>query len=252
MKKRSVDINCDLGEVLLSSGNNFDAKLMPNISRCNIACGGHAGDPETMEYVVDLAIKYKVKIGAHPSYPDKTNFGRVSLDISDGALKESVLSQISQLKTICDKKGVVLTHIKPHGALYNDLARDESKSRFFAQIISAFNCDWMGLANSESQKIALEQEYNFIAESFADRRYHTNGKLTSRNLDRSVLENREEVIEQVSNLILNNKVKTLEEEYINISSDSICVHSDTEGSIELLTEIHNFLNAQNLLLEKSQ
>jgi 5-oxoprolinase (ATP-hydrolysing) subunit A len=138
----TVDLNCDLGE-----GCGNDAELMPMITSANIACGGHAGDAETMRATVELALQHGVAIGAHPGYPDQENFGRIEHDISDAKLFDEIVAQVTALRDICHKAGAEVTHVKPHGALYNLAARDADIARIVANAVAAvdhnpFYLDW--------------------------------------------------------------------------------------------------------------
>ena len=126
MAKRTIDINCDVGE-----GVGNEEALFPLISSCNIACGGHAGSKESIVFCLELAKKYNVKVGAHPSYPDKENFGRVSMNLSDDELILGIKQQMQLFMSLCSQMNVELHHIKPHGALYNDIAKDEHLAKTF-------------------------------------------------------------------------------------------------------------------------
>ena len=128
-----IELNCDVGE-----GMNNESSLMPYISTCSIACGGHAGDIESMTNAVSLALKNNVKIGAHPSYPDKENFGRKSMIISNETLKKTIVSQIKALEKIAQNSNSKLSHIKPHGALYNDIAKNQDRANSFLDAIESF------------------------------------------------------------------------------------------------------------------
>ena len=179
-----IDINCDVGE-----GLNNEHLLMPYISSCNIACGGHAGDKKTMAHVVSLASKYNVKIGAHPSYPDKENFGRKSIQISNEDLKESILNQVNSLEEVMNRFNVKLHHIKPHGALYNDLANDQFLALRFLKIIDKYKvtCFLYAPYGSAIAKEAKKNSFNIIYEVFADRNYNEDLSLVSRQHTSAIL-----------------------------------------------------------------
>ena len=164
-----IDINCDVGE-----GLNNERLLMPYITSCNIACGGHAGDIQTMTIAVALSKKYHVKIGAHPSYPDKENFGRESMQISTDALSKSIIDQIQTLEKVVDDAHLKIHHIKPHGALYNDLAKDLSLANTFLDIIQNYSKKYALYSPFESTiaKEAPLRGFNVIYEGFADRNYN--------------------------------------------------------------------------------
>ena len=172
-----IHINCDLGE-----GGYYDAELMPLISACNIACGGHAGTVESMHQTVMFAMENKVEIGAHPSYPDKENFGRISMEIPAEDLRLSIVAQILSLKQIAEAEGGKLTHIKLHGALYNDAAKDEDIAGIVIDSILEFEENFPVYApqNSVISKLA-EGKIKVIFEAFADRNYNENHSLVSRS-----------------------------------------------------------------------
>ena len=161
-----ININCDLGEEL----NNEDI-IMPLINSCNIACGGHSGDINSMQRCVELSIINNVEIGAHPSYPDKENFGRIHLNISALALKESILNQIESLISIAMDHNTDLTHIKAHGALYNEMINNSSLSNIYLDIIDVYKEKYSLYIpyRSEIEKIALKRGFKIKYEVFGDR-----------------------------------------------------------------------------------
>ena len=180
----SININCDVGE-----GINNEEKLMPYIQFCNIACGGHIGDNLTMEKVVALAKKFNVKIGAHPSYPDKENFGRKSIQIDEKSLIKSIRKQIDSLLKILKNQGCLLYHIKPHGALYNDISRDRGKATIFLNAIGGYkeNIKLFVPFNSEIEALAIEKGFSILYEAFADRNYNADLSLVPRNNSNALL-----------------------------------------------------------------
>ena len=173
-----MHINCDVGE-----GLNNEHLLMPYISSCNIACGGHAGDSTIMNDVVTLAKTHKVEIGAHPSYPDKANFGRVSITIPDEVLIDSIKEQINTLNYILTLHHLQLTHIKAHGALYNDIAKDSKKALVFLKAIEPYktSCKLYVPYQSIIETEALKQGFDILYEAFADRNYENDLRLVSQN-----------------------------------------------------------------------
>ncbi|HET8736984.1 MAG TPA: LamB/YcsF family protein, partial [Pricia sp.] len=173
----SIDINCDVGE-----GADNEAQLFPLISSCNIACGGHAGDVDSMERVVRLAKKYQVKVGAHPSYPDRANFGRSAMAISPESLIHSIREQVSTLTAILQKEGIGLHHIKAHGALYHEIAKNTAQAENFLQAASVFGKDILIYAPYASTigKKAIEHGFSTAREAFADRNYKADLSLVSR------------------------------------------------------------------------
>jgi len=165
MYLKYIHINCDLGE-----GGEYDSQLMPLISACNIACGGHAGDVKTMTKTLLLAKENKVEIGAHPSYPDKENFGRVSMKISEENLIISIINQILSLHKIAQEHGEILTHIKPHGALYNDAAKDKNIAEIVLKAIDKCSLN-LPIYCPENSAIfhLIKDKKKVVFEAFADR-----------------------------------------------------------------------------------
>ncbi len=230
-----LNINCDLGE-----GLNNEHIIMPLINSCNIACGGHAGDNGSMIECVEISIKNNVKIGAHPSYPDKINFGRKKIDISPSELSYSIISQIESLETIADSYGLELNHIKAHGALYNQMIIDTELSNFYLNTIKDFKnkCSLYIPYKSEIEKIALKKGFSIIYEVFGDRNYNDDLSLVSRSNENALITDPESVVNHIKTIKETETVKTINGNYKKIKFDTICIHSDTNNSIEILKKIN--------------
>ena len=230
-----LNINCDLGE-----GLNNEHIIMPLIDSCNIACGGHAGDNGSMIECIEISIKNNVKIGAHPSYPDKINFGRKKIDISPSELSYSIISQIESLETIADSYGLELNHIKAHGALYNQMIIDAELSNFYLDTIKDFKnkCSLYIPYKSEIEKIALKKGFSIIYEVFGDRNYNDDLSLVSRNNENALITNPESVVNHIKTIKETETVKTINGNFKKIKFDTICIHSDTNNSIEILKKIN--------------
>ena len=230
-----LNINCDLGE-----GLNNEHIIMPLINSCNIACGGHAGDNGSMIECVEISIKNNVKIGAHPSYPDKINFGRKKIDISPSELSYSIISQIESLEAIADSYGLELNHIKAHGALYNQMIIDTELSNFYLDTIKDFKnkCSLYIPYKSEIEKIALKKGFSIIYEVFGDRNYNDDLSLVSRNNQNALITDPESVVNHIKTIKETETVKTINGNYKKIKFDTICIHSDTNNSIEILKKIN--------------
>ena len=230
-----LNINCDLGE-----GLNNEHIIMPLIDSCNIACGGHAGDNASMIECVEISIKNNVKIGAHPSYPDKINFGRKKIDISPSELSYSIISQIESLETIADSYDLELNHIKAHGALYNQMIIDAELSNFYLDTIKDFKnkCSLYIPYKSEIEKIALKKGFSIIYEVFGDRNYNDDLSLVSRNNENAIITNPESVVSHIKTIKETETVKTINGNFKKIKFDTICIHSDTNNSIEILKKIN--------------
>lgn len=232
---RQLDINCDVGE-----GVNNESQIFPFIQSCNIACGGHAGDIQTMSNIVDLAIKYQVKIGAHPSYPDRENFGRKSMNMEFNDLKTAIQNQLNSLKKIVEEKGSKLHHIKPHGALYNDLSKNKKLSLQFLNIIFPYKSEIKLYVpyNSEIEKCAINEGFFVVYEAFADRNYNDDLSLVSRNEKEAVISNIDAVVKHVFEMLNNGFVTTITGKKIAIKASTFCVHSDTKNVVEIVRNLN--------------
>jgi len=234
-----MDINCDLGE-----GMYNDAQIMPHISRCNIACGGHAGDPEIMQRSIELALKHGVAIGAHPSYPDKENFGRQSMSIAPEALKNTLIAQIHELNEFAHEQGTRLSHVKPHGALYHDLAQNSELGRLFLEAVT----EVIGAAiiitapNSVLVQDPLSEKHILWSEGFIDRRYHEDLNLISRANEHAIIHDPEEAYKQYLSLC-NGQITSLEGHIIPIEVNTSCIHSDHPNALLIAQRIN--LNCNN-------
>ena len=242
-----IHINCDLGE-----GGNRDSELMQMISACNIACGGHAGTLESMRETVALALENNVEIGAHPSYPDKENFGRSSFKMEPEELKRSLVAQILSLKQITESEGGILTHIKPHGALYNDACRDENIAGIIINAIEEFEEDLPLYApeNSFISRLAKDR-INVIFEAFADRNYEENYRLVSRQNSNALITKKEDVFDHLFEMFSQGKIITLNGEKIPSKATTFCVHSDTANAVEILVFLHEKLREKNIEILKN-
>lgn len=242
-----IDINCDVGE-----GVGNERELLPLISSCSIACGGHAGDDVSMRETVRLAVHHKVKIGAHPSYPDRENFGRFSIDIPSQVLSKSIQEQIAALDSILKVENGVLHHIKPHGALYNDLAKDASLCNIFLEAIAIYKSESMLYApyGSLIEKMATKRGFKVKREAFADRNYDKHLHLVSRKLPDALLTEPSQVLNHLKTMVIEKKVKTIEGNFIPIRADTYCLHGDTPDALKILTYISQKLPELNITIAK--
>lgn len=236
-----IDINCDVGEGVLN-----EHLIMSYISSCNIACGGHFGDQLTIDKTIKLAIENNVKIGAHPSFPDKVNFGRKLIKISDKELKISLQNQLDFFLNRLSYFGGKFHHIKPHGALYNAVAIDEKLANIFIDIIKDYLKDSYLYIPYQSviERIALENNIKIKYEAFADRNYTDNLTLLSRKEENALLVNEKKVFKHVFNMVKRNKVKTVSGIEKEIKVDTFCVHSDTKNALEILKFLYQNLEKE--------
>jgi UPF0271 protein len=239
----SVDLNCDMGE-----GMSHDAELMPYISSANIACGFHAGDSSIMQATVSLALKHGVAIGAHPSFPDKENFGRTNMTLSGKEIYEMTLYQIGALHAIAKANGTQLHHVKPHGALYNMAALSSEISNAIVKAIHDFDRGLIlyGLASSEMIKAAQSKGLAFKQEVFADRTYQSNGTLTSRSQPNALIEEADVAVKQVMQMVKDKTVTTIIGERIPIQADTICIHGDGAHAVQFAKALHAKLKEEGI------
>lgn len=238
----TIDLNCDMGE-----GGGFDGQLMPIVSTCNIACGGHYGDDETISKSVDLALNEGVKIGAHPAYPDKANFGRQPVDISLSALQENLIGQIKQIKTISENAGAKLHHVKPHGFLYNEIVHDGEKAQLVIEVVKKIDDSLILFVPPQSlvEELARDQLRTW-REGFADRNYNADFSLVSREESNAVLTEKNQVLDRVLSVARNGKIESAEGAILSADFDTICLHSDTGNSVEIAKYLSEKLPEHNI------
>lgn len=244
----TIDLNADLGESTHGDAMARDAAIMQMISSANIACGGHAGDAATMQAMVTAAKAHGVAAGAHPSYPDRANFGRVSIAIAPHDLQSAIEMQIAQLRAITAAQNIALTHVKPHGALYNDAADDPALANIIAAAVKNAVPDaaLVGLAQGAMAGAAARYGLLFIGEAFVDRRYTAQGRLVPRDQAGAVIESQTERIAQGLSLAQGKPVAPVIGEPITITAQSLCLHSDSAGALESAAAMRAALQAAGI------
>jgi UPF0271 protein len=246
-----IDLNSDAGERPEELADGTEEKLISIITSANIACGGHAGDESTMIHMIDLCKKYGINIGAHPSFPDTKNFGRVEMDLSGEEISNTVFSQVTQLIELADKSGLKVRHVKPHGALYNSAA----KNRFVAESIASGvkkadeNLILCGLAGSLMIDVWRDKGFNVIAEAFADRKYEQDGTLRSRKFSDSLIIDPEEAANQALMIAKYNMVISNNGKEIQVEAQTICIHSDTKNSFDIANRIHKLFYKEEIIIK---
>ena len=231
----SVDLNCDMGE-----GMPNDAAIMPWISSANIACGYHAGDDETIKDTIALCLQHHVAIGAHPGFDDKPNFGRTNMKLTSKELYDLFTLQLFIMDSACRKQSGVMHHVKPHGALYNMAAKDETMSRTIAQAVFDFNPKliYYGLSGSHMISQANLVGIKTASEVFADRTYQPDGSLTPRTEKNALIESEEESLAQVMKMVKEKHVKDVNGKSISIQADTVCLHGDGAHAAAFAQAIH--------------
>jgi len=234
----SIDFNSDLGE-----GAGTDMALMPLISSANIACGGHAGNENTMRTTIELAMRNKVAIGAHPGYPDRERFGRVALDIPARELIESVRRQLDSLIGTASRMGARVTHVKAHGALYNQAERDATIARniIFAIQAATGGHDLVVVAPPGSAMLeeASGMGMKVAREGFVDRAYEADGTLQSRSIAGSVLTDPADAVRQALSFVKDGGVTAIDGSFLKLVVDTLCVHGDTPGAPEIARAVRD-------------
>jgi 5-oxoprolinase (ATP-hydrolysing) subunit A len=230
------DLNCDMGE-----GIGNDELIMPYITSANIACGYHAGDEKIMRQTILLAKKHNVKIGAHPSFLDRGNFGRTEIKASAKEVYELVSAQIHLLQKTASENGSSLHHVKPHGALYNMAAKDKELAKAIAEAVKNAdeNLVLYGLSKSYLISEAIALGLHTANEVFADRTYQDDGSLTPRSKPNALIQNTDGAIQQVLMMVNEGKVRTVSGKEIAIVAETICIHGDGEHAVEFAKAIND-------------
>ena len=239
----NVDINCDMGESFGVYRLGFDEEMMSHITSANIACGYHAGDPIVMERTIALAKNHGVSVGAHPGFPDLVGFGRRNMELTPQEVRNDIIYQAGALAAFAQIEGVSLQHVKPHGQLYNLAAKDKPMTEAICDAISALgkNLILVALSGSQMAEIATKSGLKVAREAFADRAYHRDGSLVSRKREGSVIDDPERVAERVIQMVQEGKVQSIEGDLIDLEVDSVCVHGDTPGAVQLAQTIRRKL-----------
>ncbi len=230
----TIDLNCDMGE-----GCGNDAELMMYVSSASIACGFHAGDTQTMNATVELALKHNVAIGAHPGYRDRDNFGRIAMVLSSNEIFSIVVEQVEALKVICAKQGATLHHVKPHGALYNQAAKNNDLAATICEAVASVDRDLVlyGLSGSALVFEAQAAGLKTAAEVFADRTYQSDGSLTPRTGSNALITDSKVAVAQALQMIRSQTVTAAAGDAVPIDADTLCIHGDGDHAVEFAKAI---------------
>lgn len=241
----SIDLNADLGESPESVANGADFELMRHITSASIACGGHAGDARIMKRTLEFAKELGVAPGAHPSYPDRTNFGRVDIEIAIDELEASVRQQIAALAHIGDELGVRLRHVKPHGALYHAANRHYEVALAIGRAAMAVDSKLIMVGQSGSPCLDTwnSQGLRSAGEAFADRAYERDGTLRQRKLPGALLEDPECAARQALDIALRRRVGLGGGSELQLLATTLCIHSDTPGAAVIARVVSERLKA---------
>ena len=241
-----IDLNCDMGE-----GCGHDAELLDLVSSANIACGFHAGDDETMRRTAEMAIEKNVAIGAHPGYRDRVNFGRREMTLSPKEVFELVTDQIVQLDHLVKGAGGILNHVKPHGALYNQAARDSELAAAIADAVVAYDPDLVlfGLSGTICISEAERRGLRAASEVFADRTYQPDGSLTSRSLANALISDDDESVSQALRMVRDGVVASTDGTLVHVKAETICLHGDGLHAVPFARAIRTALEKNGVKIE---
>lgn len=245
---KHIDLNADIGEADRPAWIAAEQAIMGQISSANIACGGHAGDHESMERTVAEAIANGVNMGAHPGYPDRENFGRKSLvlgaDISKADLQNSIKKQICDLIEQAQIQGGKISYVKPHGALYTDAYAHTALAELTLTTVKDIDPTlfFMGAPGSASEALARAMSITFIPEAFIDRRYVSGGFLQSRKIEGAVIKDAHARMEQLDQLLTDGSVTTAQGDKMAVNARTLCMHSDSAGAVETACEARTHIS----------
>lgn len=234
-----MDLNCDLGELPEAIADGTQEALLRSITSANVACGGHAGDERTMRATIEQALRAGVAVGAHPGYPDREHFGRLELKMSAEAVANSIYEQVRALAEVAAKCGAKMVHVKPHGALYNQAVKNQELAEAIAQGVAKFSKDLvlMGLAESPMLDVFREAGFAVAAEAFADRRYEPDGTLRSRKFENALIRDPAEAATQALSIAQRGIVTAHDGTEVNLTAQTICIHGDTPGSVQIAAAV---------------
>ena len=243
-----IDLNCDVGEGFTPEQLDVEHEVIRHVTSVNIACGLHAGSPELMRRTMRLAGQYNLAIGAHPGFPDRDGFGRQEQSWRPDSVESLVSYQVGALWAIAGLDGITLTHVKPHGALYNMAGRDGELALAVAKAVAAVDrrLILVGLVGSRLIDAGQEVGLRVAAEAFVDRAYHENGRLVSRDQPGAILTEEGAVLSRVRDLIAHGRVWTVEGVALPMKPDTICLHADTPGAPALARAIRAALTAAGI------
>lgn len=241
------DLNCDMGE-----GFGNDAEIIPFVSSVNISCGYHAGNEQAIKETIQHARQHRVAIGAHPSFPDRENFGRTEITgVSPSDVYNWTVKQVHYMQRLTYEAGVVLHHVKPHGAMYNMAARDKNIAKAIIEAIAFVDKSlWLyGLSGSCLITEATSAGVKAVNEVFADRTYQDDGTLTHRNQPSAVIETLEECVQQAVNMITQGHVVTLSGHKHTIIAETICLHGDGANALQFAKHLHEELSIRGIVIK---
>lgn len=246
----TIDLNCDMGELPEAISDGTQEALMRSITSANVACGGHAGDADTMRATIQQALKNNVAIGAHPGYADREHFGRLELQLSPEAVADSVFEQVSSLAVVAQSCGAKLVHVKPHGALYNQAVRHRELAAAIAQGVARWspNLVLVGLAGSPMLEVFRGAGFAVAAEAFADRRYEPDGTLRSRKFEDALIRDPNDAAQQALRMVEHGVVTSGDGTVVALQAETICIHGDTPGATSIAAGVARALRKAGVII----
>ncbi|MBU5378706.1 MAG: 5-oxoprolinase subunit PxpA [Pantoea sp.] len=238
-----IDLNADLGE-----GGDSDRALLQLVSSANIACGFHAGDAQTMLQSVRWAKEFGVAIGAHPSFPDRENFGRTAMQLPPETVYAQMIYQIGALKSLAESEGERMAHVKPHGMLYNQAAVEAPLADAIARAVKAIDADLLlvGLAGSELIRAAARHGLRTREEVFADRGYLSSGALVPRSQPGAMIEEEARAIQQTLTMVKEGRVKSVSGEWVAVNAQTVCLHGDGAHALLFAERLRDLFAAEQI------
>jgi UPF0271 protein len=245
-----IDLNCDMGELPEVIANGTQESLMPSLTSVNVACGGHAGDEQTMKTTIEQAVRWKLAIGAHPGYADRANFGRLEMNLPAETIASSVFEQVRTLAEIAAGCGARVVHVKPHGALYNQAVRNRTLAEAIAKGVARWSRDvvLVGLAGSPMLDVFRNAGFAVAAEAFADRRYEADGTLRSRKFEDALIRDPAEAGWQALRIVERGTVVACDGSEVAVDAQTLCIHGDTPGAPEIAAAVARILREAGVTL----
>jgi len=247
--RKFIDLNCDMGESYYDKKIGCDEKILPFITSCNIACGFHGGDPETISKTILLAIQNNIKIGAHPSFRDIEGFGRRKFNLKSKELESILLYQISSVKGMTESLGAKLNHVKPHGALYNIASKDLKIAEIIVKTIKKIDSNLIlyGPSMNKWKELSESNGVRYLSEVFSDRNYNDDLSLVDRKLKDAMITDPSLSLKHLNSMINLGKVKTISGKLEDIELETICIHGDQPNALLFAKTIYNKLNSKGLI-----
>ena len=248
----TIDLNCDMGESFGRYTLGSDEELMPYLSSINLACGFHAGDPMVIQQTVQTAVKYNLAVGAHPGYPDLKGFGRRKIEMSPEEVEAMVLYQIGALWGFLRSDRIEMTHVKPHGALYNQAAQEVRLANAIARSVRRFSKELIlvGLAGSALIEAGLECGLNVANEGFVERGYQANGRLVPRGMEGAVVHDPIIAARQAIQLAMDGITVHKGEMAMNVKIDTLCIHGDSPNALEIVRTVRSALEETGYKIQR--